>query len=459
MTQWGNLKYLKIYNSLFFIVYVILFLYFGKISTILFDGSHSIFKIYTLKEFLFYENRYPTIINYILPVLCSKLNLSFSIIFWATIINYALLPIGTFVYLRYITKNEQHVTIFLVAQCFFSFNIFFIPSHDALTGYYLIFILFSLLDKQPNISNSKYFHVIFILSCTIALSHLSQTLTIFLLLFYFFLKRKANLSLLYSFIATITTIIIKLLFITSSAEAQTLEGFDSILSEFKCIYTNITFIAFFKSLFKFKFNYITISVFLYVLYKLYQQKKYLLSTIIVSYFLFLIIFISIFFLHFRGYNFYTEMQYKSLAILIAILFIKETINLQNKKLNKIFFSIIYLFFIFQIYWIGQSYLFYYDSVKNLVSKGKNNVLLVYPGKLNHSDEQTFLPLESFVINMYENNDCHFIGMRDDANINKIGFFPENASRQTCFNDSIVILDANDEMKKAMESKYVWYIWH
>ena len=228
-------KNIRIINTIYLLVLIIMSLYFGKVRSILFDGSYAVYKIYTFKTLIFAENRFPTVINCILPLIASKLNLSVKWILQAYIISYCILPIAVFIYLKCIAQNEKHVLVFLISISLFTFNIFFVPSHDALVGYYMVFILYSWLDSKPQISNKLYYIALFCLTNIIVFSHLSQTITIITLLGYFFIERKEKLYLSVVLSGILFSVLIKILFLTSSTEDNTLSGFGAMFDALKNI--------------------------------------------------------------------------------------------------------------------------------------------------------------------------------------------------------------------------------
>ena len=183
------------------------------------------------------------------------------------------------------------------------------------------------------------------------------------------------------------------------------------------------------------------------------QGVYLLFSIIA-----ILLFTACFFSNFKGYNFYTEMQYKPIGLLLSLLFSDYILIRFSQKNKNILVISIYVYTLLVLFAIGLDYNKYYNYVDSLVKTNKGNTMYFYNKKLKYEDIQMFLPLESTIINMYENSHCNFIGFRADTLTQKIGLIPDLSNdKKLCFKEPVVVKNAEIGMKEELELKFKWFI--
>lgn len=437
-------------NSIFFLGLLFLSIYFGKERSMLWDGSMAISSIYVHKEPIFSENRLPTIINCLFPLLISKLNFSIIWVLYAYIISYCFLPISVFVFFRFIVKNENQLTVFLISSTLFFFNGFFVASHDTITIFYYIFFPYYLLTHVPPKQKVIYYLLLGIFIAIIVFGHLSQVITLALLVGYLFISKKLKVSLWYVLLNVFLCLIVKIFFLQGDYEKDLINSFTPLL--LSNINHNTVFIGFIKSCISFNIIYLVILL-ITVLY-LIKIKEILLCFYVLVSSIIVAIFLSCFFQNSLFFSFYTEPHFKALGVLVSVVFVDFVMpKLKNIK-QYISLIFIYSFFLICLFIAGIDYASYYNYVKKIGKHQKVNIFY-YSKDLIYDNSQYFLPFESSVINLCENNNCHFIACRPDTTIADIESVFEYAIKKKsdfCFDDTLIIKKAPPNMIKYLEKK-------
>lgn len=438
-------------NTLFFIGFIFLCYFFGKERAILFDGSRAIYIVSNYKYPFFDENRLPVLINSILPLLVSYFNFTPKYILYAYIISYTLLPISIFLLFRFFAKDEKKLTVFLVSLSLFYFHAFFIASHDTVTIYYYIFFLYFILYNPKKLNKTIQIALTLFTLFLIIFGHLSQVITLFLMIGYLIITKKMKKNTLTLFILIVIMLIIKFLFFKGVRETELLNF--KIENYIYPIYQNNTLIGLLKSFFIVNFSYFTILTCTIIL--LVYYKKYILCAYLVISTTTVILFISYFFGKNMSHGFYTEPHYKGLSVLLSLILVNEIIS--ELKVNKsiVIITATYLFALFNIFIFGLNYKTYYNYISNVCKQIKSNTVY-YSNKPIPNCLFSFLPIESAIINTCENNNSNYIAYTSIANIEDIGFIPEQNEKTKSlykFNNKPIYIKELESLELTLMLKY------
>lgn len=447
---------LKRINTLYFIAIVFIGIYFGKERAIFCDSAMQLFGMATSKTPSVNINMSTTVINFVLPYIATLLGLSLKIIVWSLAINYLLLPIFVFLFLRYKQSSLKYEIAFLVSFSIFNCQTFYYPIHDYWTGFYLLFILYRILDDSTfEINETTKSKFVYLLIVLIIFTHLSMVISIGFLFLYLFLEKIISLKKivqLYLFIVLV--LLIKILFINSGYQNNVIDIHSFQQFSFHNIINAKSIAEFFPSLYSTNLNFTVLFVASVILCIRTKQflKGLLMFVILVSSILVIYLLFGRF-----GYSVYTEGYFKSLNIVTGIL-IADILFTSFKKsiVLSIVASVIYVASIFILHNGGLVFKKQYDFVNNSCKKFKQTVYL--------KSNRDICPLEylavsrqSLIINQIENNNanCIFTLVRNEYYVSFLNnkWIDDNRNKPVehfIFDKEIKYLDA-DSMQYPIDS--------
>ncbi len=438
---------LKHINTLFFIGLFFLFLFFGKERCISWDGSFAILNTLSGKLFFFSENRYFTGINSVFPFIVNYFQSDIHWVAGAYVISYCILPVANFLFFRYVLKDEKYLTIFLLGQCMFYLHGFFVANHDTITIYYLIFITYFFLQQNTRLS----FIMLLLLIFFIVFGHFSQVISLYMVMGYVFVSsRKQMQRMVVLALYGGLLLIMKFLFFKGAYEQAYFSNLEQQQNLLKNVFFNDTLKGFLSSLLTYNFGFLLLC--LLTIHLLIRKKEMLVLGYFVLAVSLSILFVSYILNDSHGLHFYTEPHYKCLSALVAIVFAEEAYRQLNAIVQKVLVASIYLCAVFFIVYAGIGYHQFYGYVANICNKSDGNVLYYQP-KMNVPHSQTFLPLESTVINLLENNKCSFVMFSDDTRLDEFTKDYLQNKRIPCLKDSFVIRKAETGMEEHLHRKF------
>jgi hypothetical protein len=329
--------------------------------------------------------------------------------------------------------------------------VFFVASHDTITIYYYIFFLYYFLANTPPKQKGFYYFLLSSFIAIIVFGHLSQVITMALLVGYLFLSKKLKVSLWYVVLNIFLCLIVKIFFLQGDYEKDLISSFKPV-SLLANIHHNTVFIGFLKSCISSNIIY-TVMLLVAVLYLIKIKEILLCSYVLVSSIL-VAIFLSCFFQDSLFFSFYTEPHFKAIGFLVSVVFVDFVLPKFKILIQQLSLIFIYVFFLIFIFIDGLNYASYYNYVKEIGKHQKVNTLY-YSKELMHEKSQCFLPFESSVINLCENNNCHFIACRPDttrADIESVFEYVIKKKSDFCFDDTLIIKKAPPNMIKYLEKK-------
>lgn len=439
---------IKAINTFFFLGLIFLFFFYGVERSILYDGSSATLYVFLGDSFFYSENRFFTIITCILPILVNKIYHNIHWIVWAYAISYCILPVFNFVFFRCIVKEEKYLFLFLLSQCAFFLHGFFVASHDVIVVSYLIFIFYYFITNQDKYRAS--YIIVFILLFFIIFGHISHCISICLILGYLLLSSRLQPKNLALWILTIIFFLsIKLFFFKGTYETDYL--IDLKASNYAIL--NPVLKGFYYSLFTYNLSYLVLlGATLFILLK---KKKYVLAIYLVVTNITVVFFLGFIFGDTKGFHFYNEPHFKSIFILISIIFVEE---IWNQKLNKIYEKAIGLMFVFTLLTIaitGNSYKKYYNYLSYTTAQIKQNTVYISKDPL-FNEIYLFLPLESTIVNLLEHNSCKYILFKNQEYNDNVVKFYNYEKDILCFSDRSVVKDAPIDMKDSLQLKFKYF---
>lgn len=451
-----NSMLLKRINTLYFIAIVFIGIYFGKERAVFCDSAMQLFGMATSRTPSVNINMSTTVINFVLPYIATLLGLSLKTIVWSLAVNYLLLPVFVFLFLRYKQSSLKYEIAFLVTFSIFNCQTFYYPIHDYWTGFYLLFILYRIMDDSTlGINETTKSRFVYLLVVLIIFTHLSMVISIGFLFLYLFLEKTVtfkNIIQLYSFIVLV--LLIKILFINSGYQNNVIDIHSFQQLSFHNIISAKSIAEFFPSLYSTNLNFTLLFVASVILYIRAKQflKGLLMFVILVSSVLVIYLLFGRF-----GYSVYTEGYFKSLNIVTGIL-ITDSLFANLKKTTAISFavSVVYTASVGILYNGGLVFKKQYDFVKNSCKKFNQTVYL--------KSNRDICPLEylavsrqSLIINQIENNkaNCIFTLVRNEYYVSFLNnkWIEENKNKPVehfIFDKGIKYLDA-DSMQYPIDS--------
>lgn len=435
-------------NLIYFFAITFLAFYFGKERVIFCDGANALYDMFTQKTLYYGSNRIATVINYILPYFTTNFGFSLKITVYALILNYTILPIFVFAFLRYKQQSIKYELSFLVTFTFFNWQTYYYPIHDYWTGFYLFFILYRLIDDTPFFLNKKLIDkIIIFLIIFILLSHINTIISLFFLFFYLVSDRKiTNVVFIKYCLLLIGCFLFKILFLHAGYENGFLSLSNLNPTVLATIPQSILFKTFFQSLFNTNFNFLILLIFFYTIAVVEKKNRLLFAFSLILFTTAFILFIV-----FKDYEYtvYAEGQFKSTTIVLSI--IAVSIFLSNYKENRLFNFAIFLNYLFSILVLingGNGFAEHYQFISKSCKEFKKNVFLT--SKKNICPlEFIVLPKHSLIINQLENNSntCIFANVNNDELVAILtgDIIKDNSVKpKTCFTfpESITYLDAD-----------------
>ncbi len=448
--------WLKRINTIYFFSILFLATYFGKERAIFCDSSMQLFDMATTHLPAVNVNMSTTFINYVLPYFAILLGLPLKLIVYLMVINYLILPIAVFLFLRYKENSIKYELCFLVAFSIFNAQTFYYPIHDYWTGFYLLFVLYRMMDDGEFSKNIKSkISIVFLLIILIIFTHLSLVISIGFLFLYLFSTKKISfkqISALYFYILLI--LFFKILFINSGYQNNVIDITKFDFKDLIYFYNTNTFKGLIPTLLTVNINF-TISIALFILFIFFKKNK---LDVLVFFLILLVSLIVVYFLFADfGYNVYTEGYFKSLTIVAVIIFVNNALSIFK---NRYFIILpLVLNYIFSFYVINRAGIVFekqYNFINRSCKQFNETVYL--------KSERDICPLEglsvsrqSIIINQIENNksECIFSNIRSEKFVDNLNnkWIRENTTNPTkyfTFNSEIKYLDA-DSMQYPIDS--------
>lgn len=448
-----KLYYIKLINSIFIAIITLFSIYFGKERSVFFDGADWLIEIIRNNNNYTPHYRFAVGINGILPWVSSYFTKDIHIILNAFIINYAITPVFFFFLIRYYFKSEEFVTIFLLGFCFLHLLVFFHPNHDAVTGYYYLLLFTAFLSlKNPNIENNYYFKI-FVLSLLVALTHLTQYIFLIIITYYIYYYNNNKFLLKKVLCIVLFSLFLKLTILSSGYETgrylETLSFFTKIDETFNSILVS----TFYKSLIHYN---IPLSILLILIFiKIVPNKQY---KVFIIFILVPLLFILYFMSYFFGawpHSFASEGYFKSAIIIPILMFVNFYIF--NEKINTIVRYLLLISFycssIFLLYTHGQNYTKYYNNFAYVAEKIDKNTIFVHP-EINMLEEFYIMHRHSTLINMIENNKCHYFHIiNDTTNWVNNAYKQDTLAGGFCFKEKPIFKEPDSHIIRKINSQY------
>jgi len=447
---------LKRINTIYFLAIIFLGIYFGKERAIFCDSSMQLFDMARTMTPSVNINMATTVVNFVLPYLAIIIGLPLKIVVYLLVLNYLLIPILVFFFLRYKQQSVKYEMSFLIAFSIFNWQTFYYPIHDYWTGFYLLFVLYRVVDDASlSIKLKLKNRLVFVLIILIIFTHLSMLISLGFLLLYLLFEKAISLKTIvkyYSFMMIV--LVIKILFINSGYQNSVIDINSFSWQNISQVLTSKTIKEFLPTLFTTNLNFTLLAIFSGILFFFRKNK---LSLLLLN-----IVFISsVFIIHFLfgsfGYSVYSEGYFKSTNIVIGIIFANVLIEVLTKKiLINLILSINFIFSVCVLFQGGLVFEKQYKFINESCKKFNRNVYL--------TSNKEICPLEclavsrqSLIINQLENdnNAVIFSNIRNEhfvENLN-VRWIEENKTkpvRYFNFSDDITYLDA-DSMQFPIDS--------
>jgi len=407
-------KKISLINLFYFLGLMIIAVFFGEERVLFRDGSVAIEMMVNDGILPVVDNRYPAAFNHLFTYIASFLNFDLGTLIHISSINYILLPVIVFIALRYKQNgNLKYELVFLTALTIFNTHTYFYPIHDYWFGFYLFFFFYRALDEDQFFkSRTRYYVVNGLLLTIIVFSHLNTVFSVFIILFYLFHNNRIDKSKFYGlFMVLIANVLIKLLFFSTSYESFVLSPEMG----------HFTFPEFFQTrtvgelgstLINKNLNFLLLIV-LIALYSI-KSKNITGISFVIFEFVISILVINTLFPH-HGYAIYTEGYFKSLNIIVAVVFVNMMLTYRLNPLVFIFILLLnFSFSIRNLLNSGSMFATRYEAIKEISGNLQSNTLF-------NSEQDVcpylFIPFftESKIINLIENDKEYYFSaiVRDD----------------------------------------------
>lgn len=399
MNKYNIIKYI---NLIYFLFILLIGLYFGKERAIFCDGSNALYDIIADNKLYYANGRFGTIINYILPWIANQFHASLKTIVYLLSINYLILPIITFLFLRYKQKDIKYEIAFLIGFSIINWQTFFYPIHDYWTGFYLFYLLYPVIDKK-NTKTSSYI-IVLVLIIIIVLCHLNTLVALFFGIIFLYLNQNINKKSLVFYMCFITIgFLTKQYFFADGYETDFLQ-ISQFSKEHLWLYLSSDFFRTLPQTFistNINFTILFIATIAVLLFK----KKYKLLVFVTGSFILTILLLSFLFRDYP-YTVYLEGQLKSTTMFFGIVFsciLFSTVN--NTNISLLIGNCI--FSVFLLINGGNIFKNHYNYVNETCKKFTTNTYL-YTSKDICPLEFIVLPRHSIIINQLENNKNNFL---------------------------------------------------
>lgn len=452
-------KRLKQLNAAYFTGVLLLALYFGVERAIFCDTSMQLFDMARTGLPSVNVNMSTTVVNFIFPYLGILLGLPLKIIVWLQALNYLLLPVAVFLLLRYRQTTLYYETAFLLSFSLFNSLTFYYPIHDYWTGFYLLFVLYRILDdREWNWSPRYKNRVLYGLILAIIFTHLTMVITMgFLFLFLYVIQRISLSRLLKMYAFMLLILVVKMLFINSGYQNSVLDISALRLTDIIEWYSVPTFAAFWPTLWGINANFLVLgclSVF-FLRFPEYRKPVLLFWLVIAAS-------IGVIYLLFArfGYNVYTEGYFKSLNITAGIIVAYLLFGWWQRN-GRVAWLLAgaYLFSLVVLYDGGGVFKRQYDFLKKSGAGFKGTVYLHSSGDICPL-ECLSVSRQSLIINQLENgkSEAIFSNVRDTRFVAKLNdiWIKQNVEAPVSyftFGKEVKHLDA-DSMQFPIDSMFV-----
>jgi hypothetical protein len=450
---------LKRINTLYFFAVLLLSLYFGVERTVFCDTSMQLFDMATNKLPNVSLNMFTVFINFIFAYLAILTGCSLKTIVALQVVNYMLLPLLVFIFLRYKQTDIKYESAFLLAFSVFNWQTFYYPIHDYWTGFYLLFILYRIVDDVSLGLNQQFKNrLIYMLILGIIFTHLTMVIAIGFLFLYLFAENRIRFSRLfqmYSFMGFI--LVIKFLFINSGYQNSVLDLNQLDFSDILRFYSTKTFAGFFDQLFVVNTNF---AVMLLLSVAFFLKSGNRIAVVLFSgVILFSFLLIYLLFKNF-GFNVYTEGYFKALNVAAVIIFSNLLLStVRNQYVLSLLVSANFIFSVTVLFSGGQRFKEQYDFI-NESCKRFNGTVYLHSAKNICPLECLSVSRQSLIINQLENgkNDCIFSNINDERFVRNLNtkWINENETepvRHFTFNFPVRHLDA-DSMQYPIDSLFL-----
>lgn len=435
---------IKTLNLIYFIIILFFGIIFWKERALFADCSPALYVFIDSHIPYFGLNRYSTFINYILPCFLSLFNLPINIIVFSFALNYLLVPILVFVFLRYKQTTIKYEVLFLISFAFFNTYTFYYSLHDYWIGFYLFFILIRIVDD--NVFEHIKYRVwwILILNLLILNAHTSMLFPLFsFYVFMYFYYNKENKNMLFYAILTLALYFVLNMLFSMSYDKEIVS--DNISSISIDLLSRPMIASFLQTILNINFFYL-IAILLIIGVLIFNKKfglLFLFISISVTSFLLFFIFFGDF-----QYTIYSEGQLKAVSTIIPIMIVLVLYRFMNKKVIFVFCTCCYIFSTIALYKGSFVVSKQYNNIKAMLQKFDSNVYL--------NSNKDLCPLEcislsrqSLFINRleFDKNYCIFsnIGNNNFVNILNKSWIDENKKQTNPllkFPDEIKYIDAD-----------------
>ncbi|MCB0508328.1 MAG: hypothetical protein KDD21_08525 [Bacteroidetes bacterium] len=398
----------RIVNLLYFCAILVIGIVYCKERALFADCSPALYEFIDKHIPYFGLNRISPFINYIFPCLLSLFDVPISVIIYSFGLNYLLLPILVYVFLRYKQTSIKYEVLFLVSFAFFNTYTFFYSLHDYWTGFYLFFVLIRLIDDVYFKTLKRKIIYILLLNILILNAHSSLLFPLFsfYLFYYIFGENKDKQILKYAgSVLVLYALLNVLLPMHYDKVILASDIFD------KQIFHSIMFVSFIKSWQGINLFYCIAIIFTVAI--LLYKKKFTLT----GFFIFIVVAsFALFLLYFQQfeYTIYSEGQLKAVATLVPIIIVFCLFRFLNKKYVLMFAVVCYSFSVFNLLKGANLVRTQYNAIKHTLTLFDSNVYLT-SSKENCPLECISIAQQSYFINQLEfnRNFCIFSNINDN----------------------------------------------
>lgn len=405
-------------------------MFFCKYRALFADCSPALYVFIDTHIPYFGLNRYSTFINYIFPCFLSLFDVPISVIIYSFGINYLLLPIIVFVFLKYKQKSIKYEMLFLVSFAFFNTYTFYYSLHDYWTGFYLFFILIRLVDDTIFDALKYKNHLVVLLNLLIINSHSSMLFPLFTFyIFYFLFKKNSNRTPVFYAVSVVVLYAIYNIVFSMNYDKLILSGGSDFFYELINLPNSVMFTSFMDTFSSINSFYL-LSILLTILILTFKRRFILLLFFI--FYVFVSFLLFIFYFKDFEYTIYSEGQLKAVTTLIPIIIVFIFYEYVSKKLVLLFCVVCYIFSSYMLFKGSDVVTSQYSNIKQLLSKFDSNVFLTSQ-KPNCPLESISISRQSFFINKLEYNKpyCIFSNIGDNNFVNiVIGHWIKDNIKQT-----------------------------
>jgi hypothetical protein len=395
-------KIVKAVSLLYFLAIMALGIYFGLERALFCDSTMQLYDMANKGFPRVNPSMLATVINFILPYLAIVTGMSVKVIVYALAINYLLLPLAVFIFLRYRQMSLKYELAFLVTFSLFNWQTFYFPIHDYWTGFYFLLVLYRLSDDRSLVMENRR-RLIFehLLIVGMMFTHLSIVISLGFLYLYLFVERVIGFRKIVRVYAFILLVLVLKVFFVSYGYQRTMSDPSGWLDNgITGILQSGTMQEFLGTLLRTNLNFVFLGA-ISLMLSIYR-KQFLPALMLGVVFLTSLVVINLLFADF-GYSIYTEGYFKSMNLVAGIILANILyVSLSGSYLYALILSANFIFSGI-VLWLGGSYIrSKFDFVRDTCKKFSTNVYL-------HSNKE-ICPLEfivfsrqSILINQLDNH--------------------------------------------------------